>query len=60
MVRAVQIVLVLLLLFVMGASVHAQMPPLYVDLWLPSIKKELPTFPPCNCVPGAPVCVCSR
>lgn len=39
----------------------AQMPPLYVELWLPYISNYTPlTFPPCHCDPDKPVCVCAR
>lgn len=55
------IVLVLILLTLAGfcrRDAKAQMPPLYVETWMPSIQKEAPVFPPCHCPPDAEVCVC--
>lgn len=58
--RVVLAILIALVLFgIARGVVVAQMPIIYVDMWLPSVRNEEwpPEFSPCECVPGEP-CVC--
>jgi hypothetical protein len=56
--RVLLVLLIVVLLLTGGLAVKAQMPILGGVYYLPLLRKPAPLFPPCECVPGSPICVC--
>jgi hypothetical protein len=56
--RLILALLIVVLLLTGGLAVKAQMPILGGEYYLPLLRKPAPQFPPCECEPNEPTCVC--